>query len=185
LRSYEHRIHVRPKLTGVTPGGRPRDPARLDRRPRQSAIKRHPTLCDDKRAPSDNPLVESLIKPHAVLGQNALSHIHTRISQLHDAFAGVPRVYINRADNYVFNASADYRICAGSSAPCCRARLQSNEQRGARGHGRTEIAETLNLSVIATRFPMVSFRYYSIVDDQNSSNSWIRARLTERLFCLL
>jgi hypothetical protein len=97
----------------------------------------------------------------------------------------VPRISVNPADHYVFNASADYRICAGSSAARCRARLQSNVQRGARGHGRTEIAETLNLSVIATCFPMVSFRYYSIVDDQNSSNSWIRARLTKRLFCLL
>jgi len=149
----------------VAPGGRPGDPARLDWRLRQSAIERHPALCDDERAPSDNPLVESLVKPRAVLSQNALSHIHTRISQLHDTFAGVPRVYVNRADNYVFNASADYRICAGSSAPCCRARLQSNEQCGARRHGRTEIAETLNLSVIATRFPMMPSGYYSIVYD--------------------
>jgi hypothetical protein len=104
---------------------------------------------------------------------------------LHDAFAGVPRVYVNRADNDISNTCAKYRICAWSSAPCCRARLQSNEQRGARGHGRTEIAETLNLSVIATRFPMVPFRYYSIVYDQNRSNSRIRARLAERLLCLV
>jgi hypothetical protein len=104
---------------------------------------------------------------------------------LHDAFARVVRIYVYRADHYVFNASADYRICAGSSAARCRARLQSNEQCGARGHGRTEIAETLNLSVIATRFPMVSFRYYPIVHDQNRPNSRIRARLPERFFCLL
>jgi hypothetical protein len=165
--------------------GRPGNPARLDSTPRQSTIERHSALCDDKGAPGDNPLVKSLIKLRAVLCQNALSHIQTGIPQLHDAFAGVPRVYVNRADNYVFNASADYRICAGRSASRCRTRLQSNIQRSARRDGRTEIAEALNLSVIATRFAMVSFRHYSIVYHQNRSNSRIRARPAERLFCLV
>jgi hypothetical protein len=185
FRSYEHRIHVRAKLTGVAPGGRPGDPARLDRRPRQPAIERHPALRDHKRAPGDNPVVKSLIKLRAILCQNALSHIQTGISQLRDASAGVPRVYVNRADNYPSNASADYRICAWSSASRCRTRLQSNIQRSARRHGRTEIAEALNLSVIATRFAMMPFRYYSIVYDQNRSHSRIRARLAKRLSCLV
>jgi hypothetical protein len=134
--------------------------------------------------PGDNPLVKSLIKLRAIVRQNALSDIHTCISQLHDAVAGVPRIYVNRADNNISNTCAKYRICAWCCAPRGRARLQSNEQRGARGHGRTEIAETLNLSVIATRFPMVPFGYYSIVYDQHRSHSWIRAGLAKRLFCL-
>jgi hypothetical protein len=96
---------------------------------------------------------------------------------LHDAFAGVARIYVNRADNHVSNTSVEYRICARSSAPRSRARLERDVQRGARRRGRAKIAETLNLSVIATRFAMMSFRYYSIVYDQNRSNGWIRARL--------
>src|SRR6266581_7815949 len=135
------------------------------RRPRQPTIKRHPALCDDEWAPSDNPLIESLVNLRAFISQNSFPHIHTRIAQLHYAFAAVPRVYVNRADNDVFNTGVEYRICAWSSASCRGARLQSNVQRGPRRHGGTEIAETLNLSVIATRFPMVSFRCCSIVYD--------------------
>jgi hypothetical protein len=45
-----------------------------------------------------------------------------------------------------------------------------------------EIAEALNLSVITARFPMMSFRYDSIVYDKNRSNSRIRTRLAERPF---
>ena len=37
--------------------------------------------------------------------------------------------------------------------------------------------------MLATRFPMVPFRYYSIVDDQNRSNSRIRAGMAKSLFC--
>jgi hypothetical protein len=104
---------------------------------------------------------------------------------LHDAFAGMPRVYVSRADNYLFNASAEYRVCARSSTPCGRTRFQSHVQRGACRHGRAEIAEALNLGVIATRFPVVPFRYYSIFYHQDRSNSRIRTRLAERLFCLV
>jgi hypothetical protein len=44
--------------------------------------------------------------------------------------------------------------------------------------------KAFNLGVIATRFSMVSSRHYPIVDDQNGSDSGIRARPAERLFCL-
>src|SRR4029077_21068243 len=178
-RSYEHRIHERTIITCVAPARTVGDPARLNRRPCQSTIERHPALRDHKRAPSNNPLVKSLIKLRAILWQNALSHIQTGISQLRDASAEVPRVYVNCADNHLSNASADYRICAWSSAPRGRTRLQSNVQRSARRHGPTEIAETLNLSVIATRSPMVPFRYYTVVYDQNRSHSRIRAGLAK------
>src|SRR6266487_1219305 len=161
------------------------DPASLSYRPRQSTIKRHSALCDDERAPSDNPLIESLVNLRAFISQNSFPHSDVRISQLRDAFAGVTRVYVSRSDNHVSNPSAKYCICAWCCAPHGRTRLERNVQRGPRRHGRTEIAETLNLSVIATRFPMASFRYYSIVYDQNRSNSRIRACLPERLFCLL
>jgi hypothetical protein len=176
---------MRAKLTGVTSGGAPGDPARLNSRSCQSTIKRHPALCDNKRAPSHDPLVESLIDLSAFVSQNAISHVHTGFSQLHDAFAGVPRVYVNRADNNISHTSVEYRICAWSSAPRCRTWLQSNVQRGPHGHGRAEIAKAVNLSVIASRFPMVSFRYNPIVYDQNRANSRIRAGLSERLFCLV
>jgi hypothetical protein len=107
----------------MTPGGRPGDPARLGDRPRQSAIERHPALCDDEWAPTGNPLVESLINLSAFVSQNAISHVHTGFSQLHDAFAGVPRVYVNHADDNISNTSIEYRICAWSSAPGRRTRL--------------------------------------------------------------
>jgi len=104
---------------------------------------------------------------------------------LHDAFTGVARIYVSRADNNVSDSSLEYRICAWSSAPSRGTRLESHVQRGARGHECTEIAEALNLSVIAAHSQMVSFRYYSIVYDQNRSNSRIWARLAKRLFCLV
>jgi hypothetical protein len=71
---------VRAKLTSVSSGGTPGDPARLDGSPRQSTIKRHPALCDDEWARSDDPLVESLVNLPAFIGQNPLSHVHTHIS---------------------------------------------------------------------------------------------------------
>jgi hypothetical protein len=161
------------------------DPTRLAGRPRQATIKRHPAFCDDERAPTDDPLVESLVKPRALIGQYAFSHFDARISQLLDAFAGVARIYVSRADHHVFDSSFDYCVCARSSPPCRGARLQSNVQRGAPRHTRTEIAEAFNLSVIATRFPVVPSRYYSIVNDQNCSHSWIGASLAQRFFCLV
>jgi hypothetical protein len=185
FRSNENGVHVPAKLTCVAPSRRSRDPARLLGRPRQSTIKRHPTFCDDEWLPGDDPLVESLVEPGAIIGQNALPHLHTRISQLHDTFAAVPRVHVNCADNHVSNASLDYRICACSSAPSRGTRLQSNVERSARGHGRAEIAQTLNLGVIATRFPMMSLRHNSIINHENRSNSRVRTRLTNRFSCLV
>jgi hypothetical protein len=169
----------------MAPGRTSGDPARLESRPRQSTIKGHPALCDDERALTGDPLVESLVKPRTLIGQEPFPHCDTCISQLHDALAGVPRIYVSRADDDVSNTSAEYCICARSSAPRGRTRLQGNVQHGPRRHRRTEIAKALDLSVIAARFSMVSFRYYPIVYDQNRSNSRIRACLAERLFRLV
>jgi hypothetical protein len=47
------------------------------------------------------------------------------------------------------------------------------------------MAEAFNLSVIAARFPMMSFCHDSIADDKNCSDRGIRAGLTERLLCLV
>src|SRR6266487_2236923 len=95
------------------------------------------------------------------------------------------RIHVRRADHYAFDSSLDYRTCARGSAPCGGARLQSDVQHGASRHTRTEIPKALNLGVTATRLPMVPFRYYSIVYDQNRSHSGIGARLAERLFRLV
>jgi hypothetical protein len=172
---------MRPKLTRVAPSRRPRDPARLLGGPRQSAIKRHPALCDDEWLPGDNPLIESLVDPRALIGQNALPYLHTRISQLRDTFAAVPRVHVNCADNHASNPSLEYRVCARRSTSSCGTRLQRDIKRGSRRHGRAETAEALNLSVIATCFPMMSLRYNSIINDEHCANYRIRARLAERL----
>jgi hypothetical protein len=133
----------------------------------------------------DNPFIESLVNLGAFIAQNVFSHFDARIAQLPDAFATVARIYVRRADHYVFDSRLDYRICACSGAPCRGARLQSNVQRGASRYTRTEITKALNLSMIASRFPMMPFRYYSIVNDQNRSDRWIWAGLAERLFCLV
>src|SRR5204863_9144173 len=140
------------------------DPARLARRPRQPTIQRHPALCDDKRASTDNPFVKSLVKLRAFVSQNTLSHSGARISQLHDTFAGVARIHVPCADNYASHSGPQYCVSAGSSAPGGGTRFQSNVQRGPSRHRRGEIAEALNLSVIAPRSPMMSFRHYSIVN---------------------
>jgi hypothetical protein len=155
---------VRAKLTSVTSGGTSGDPARLDGRPRQPTIKRHPALCDDEWVRSDDPLVESLVNLRAFISQNALSHVHTRISQSQNALSRVTRIYINRTDNDISNTGAEYRICARSSATNRGTRLQGDIQRAPRGHRCTEIAEALYLSVLAPRFPMAPFRYYAVVD---------------------
>src|SRR5206468_931353 len=102
-----------------------------------------------------------------------------------DAFAGVARIYVRRADHYVFDSRLNYRICARSSASCRGARLQRNVQRGASRHTRTEITKAFDLGVIEARLPMIPFRYYPVLDDQNRSNSGIWARLAKRLFRLV
>jgi hypothetical protein len=101
---------------------------------------------------------------------------------LHNAFARVARVNIGRADHYGFDSGLDYRICARSSAPCRGAWLQCNVQRGAGRQTRAEIAQALNLRMVTTRLPMVSFCYYSIVNNQNRSDRRIWAGLAEPLF---
>jgi hypothetical protein len=71
----------------VTAGKITCDPTRLTGRPRQSTIERHSALCDNKRAPGNNPLVESLINLRAVIGQKAVSYADARLLQLHNALA--------------------------------------------------------------------------------------------------
>jgi hypothetical protein len=117
----------------------------------------------------------------ALIGQNARSYADARISQLHNALAGVTRIYIDRADNDVSDSSLEYCICTRSSTSFCGARFQRNVKRRPGGYGRGEIAEAFNLSVIATRSPMMSFCDDSIVNDKNCADRGIGARLTERL----
>jgi hypothetical protein len=169
----------------MTASRSPGDPASFAGRSRQSTIKRHPAFCDYERVLTNNPLIESLVKLRTIIGQNAVSHSDACISQLDNSSAGVARIYVSRANHYVFDSRLGYRFRARSSAPCRGARLQSNVKRGASRHTRTEIAKALNLSVIATRLPMMPFRHYSIADYQNRSHSWIGARPAARLFGLV
>jgi hypothetical protein len=154
-------------------GRRACDPARLTGRTRQSTIQRHPAFRDHKRAPDDNPFVERLVKACALLGQDALSQPNARIPQPRNAFAGVTWIYVYGADNYVSDSSLQDCICASGSAPDRGTGFQSNVQRCASRHGGGEIAETFDLSVVVASSPVVAFCYYSIVNDQNSSNSGI------------
>src|SRR5262249_15917425 len=169
----------------MTTGGTFRDPTRLTDRSRQSAIEGHSALCDYKRAPRDNPLIERLVNLHAVVSQNALSYADACISQLLNALAGMPRIYVDRTDNHVPDTSLEYCICAGSSASLCRAWFQRDVKRGMNRHRRGQITEAFNLSVIAARPSMMSSGHDSIADDQDRSNRRIRAGLTERLLCLV
>jgi hypothetical protein len=165
FRANENCVYTSSKPVRVAPRGRIRDPARLARRPRQATIQRHSALRDHERLSRDNPFIESLVNLRALIAQNVFSHFDARIAQLLDAFAGVARIYVTRADNYAFDSSLDYRVCAWSSAPGRGARLQSNVQCSASRHTRTEITKALNLGVIATRCAMTTFGYYSIVND--------------------
>jgi hypothetical protein len=107
----------------VTAGGTSCDPTRLTGRSRQSTIQGHSALCDNEGMPGDNPLVESLVNLCTVVGQNALSYSDARVSQLHNAFAGVTRIYVNRADNDVADSRLKYRIGARSGASFCGTRF--------------------------------------------------------------
>jgi len=169
----------------VTAGGRACDPARLTRTSRQSTIEGHAALCDNKRALGDDPLIESLVNLGAVVGQNTLSYAHARVSQLHNTVAAVTRIHVNRADNHISDSSLEYRVYARTSASFCGARLESHVQRRASRRRCTEMADAFNLSVIAARCSMMSFCYDSVVNDQNRSDCWIRARLTQRLLCFV
>jgi hypothetical protein len=161
----------------VTAGGTSCDPTRLTFRSRQSTIEGHPALCDDKRAPGDNPLVERLVNLRAIIGQNAFSYADARISQLHNALAGVTRIYVSRTDNNVSNTSFEYCICAWSSASLCGARFECDVERRTLGHGRCKTAEAFNLSVIAAGSSMMAFRHDPIADNENRADRGIRAGL--------
>jgi hypothetical protein len=161
---------MRTKQMRMTALGTPCEPVRFISAPCQSTIKRHSALCDDKGTPGHDPLVESLINLRAVFGQNTLSDAKSGLSQPYDAFAGVPRVQVNRADNHTLDSSLQYRICAGGSAPGRGAWLESDIQSCASGNTAAEMAKAFNLSVIAARFSMVPPRYDSIVNDQNRSD---------------
>jgi hypothetical protein len=121
----------------------------------------------------------------AIIGQNALSHVDARLSQLRNTIAGMPRIYINRSDNHVPDARLKYRFRAGSSVSSCGARLESNVKRSPRGHRCGEIAKAFDLSVIAARSSMVSFCHNSVANDEDRSHRGIRAGLTKRFHCLV
>jgi hypothetical protein len=169
----------------VTASGASCDPTRLTDWPRQSTIKGHPALCDDKRAPCDNPLVKRFVDLCAVSRQNAFSYVDAGISQLHDALAGVTRIHVDRAYNNISDTSFEYCIGACASASLRGTRFERNVERGTRGNRRCETAEAFNLSVIATGSSMMSLGYDSIVDNEESSDSGVGTSLTERLLCLV
>jgi hypothetical protein len=135
--------------------------------------------------PRYDPFVERFVKPCALFRQDAVPHSDARISQLHNAFAGMPRVYVNRADNNISDASSEYRVCAPAGAPFCGARFESNIQRRASRHACTETAQAFNFSVITACSSMMSFCHDSVADDENCANRGIGASLTERLLCLV
>ena len=160
----------------VTACSRIRNPARLARRPRQSAIKRHAALCDDERFPSDYPLIERLVQPGAFFGQNAFPYVDARISQFHDASAGVTRIHVYRADHYIFNSSLDNRIRARRSASGRRARLESHIKRGRTKRAERRRGQAFDLRVRQTPGPMVAARDHTLALDENRSYHRIRAR---------
>jgi hypothetical protein len=82
-----------------------------------------------------------------------------------DTVAGMTRIYVNRADNDVSDSSLQYCLCAWTSTSGCGAGLKSYVQGRASRHTRSEIAKAFNLSVIATRSPVVPFGHDSIFDD--------------------
>src|SRR5207237_2576272 len=122
----------------------------------------------------NDPLVERLVNLRAVIGQNAVSYCDPRISQFHNPFAGVTRIYVNRPNNHVSDSRLKYRICARSSASFCGARFQSNVKRSARRHSPGEIAEAFNFSVIAAGPSMVSSSLAQLAVDATRTNRGIR-----------
>jgi hypothetical protein len=185
LRSNQNRVHHGAKLMRVTAGGMSCDPTRLTSRSRQSTIEGHSAFCDNKRTPRDNPFVKSLVNLRALIGQNAVSYSDPRVSQLHNPFARVTRIYINRTDNHISDSRLKYRMCARTGASFCGARFQSNVKRGSSRHRRGEIAEAFNLGVLAAGPSMMSSRHDPVTDDENRANRGVRASLTERLLCLV
>ena len=167
----------------VAPGVASGDPPGLARRAGQPPIDRHAALCDYKWLPSDDPFVESFVKPRALFRQDSFPHCDPCISQFDHTSPRVARIQICRADHYVFDSSADYCVRARRSPPGRRTGFESYVKYRPRWDRGTEIAQTFNLSVRVSCLAMVSFRHYLIVDDQNRSHSGIGARLAERLFC--
>ncbi len=183
FRSDEHCVHACAQLMCVAPSVASGDPPRLNRRASQPSIERHAALCDYKWLPRHDPFVERFVKPRALFCQNPIPHSDACVSQFDDTSAGVPRIQVCRAYDYVFKSSLDYRIGARRSAPGCRTRLQSYVKRSTRGNRRAEIAQTFNLSMRASCFSMMSFRHYPIINHQDGSDGGIGTCPAERLFC--
>src|SRR5207247_2642173 len=73
LCSYDNCVHARTKPIRVPPSSSVSDPARLRWLARQAAIEGHPAFCDDEGPSAHNPFIESLVKPRALLSQNAFT----------------------------------------------------------------------------------------------------------------
>jgi hypothetical protein len=167
----------------VAPSVASGDPAGLTSRASQPPIERHAALCDYKWLPGDDPFVESFVKPCAFFRQNPIPHSDACVLQFDGTSAGVARIRVCRAYDDVFKSSIDYRISARRSAPGCRTRLQSHVKRGIRGNWRAEIAQTVNLTVSATCFSMMSFCHYTIINHQDGSHGGVGTCPAERPFC--
>jgi hypothetical protein len=166
----------------VAPSVASGDPLGLTRRARQPPIERHAALCDYKWPPGDDPFVKSFVKPRALFRQNPIPHSDACGSQFDNTSAGVPRIRVYRAYDYVFNPSPDYGICARRSAPGCRTRLQRYVKRSMRGNRRAELAQTVNLTMSSASLPMMSFCHYTIINHQNGSHGGVGTCSAERLF---
>src|SRR5205823_3481886 len=158
------------------------DPPGLTKRARQPPIERHAALCDYKWLARHDPFVERFVKPRALFRQNSIPHSDACVSQFDNTSAGVPRIQVCRAYDYVLNPSLDNRIGARRSAPRCRTRLQSYVERRMRGNRRAEIAQTINLAMSAACFPMMSFCHYTIINHENGSHRGVGTCPAERLF---
>jgi hypothetical protein len=181
--SNEHGVHACAQLMCVAPSIASGDPSGLTRWARQSSIERHAAFCDYKGPPRDDPFVERFVKPRALFCQNPIPHSDACVSQFDHASAGVPRIQVCRAYDYISKSSLDYRIGTRRSAPGCGTRLQSHVKRSPRGNRRAEIAQTINLTMSAACFPMMSFCDYAIINHQDGSNGGVGTCPAERLFC--
>jgi hypothetical protein len=91
----------------VAPSVASGDPPGVTRRASQPTIDRHAALCDYKWLPGDDPFVESFVKPRALFRQNPIPHYDACVSQFDNTCAGVPRIQVYRAYDYVFKSSFD------------------------------------------------------------------------------
>jgi hypothetical protein len=154
-------------------------------RTRQSTIKGHAALCDDKRLPAHDPFVESLVKVRTVLCQDAVSNSDACIAQPPDTSTVMVRIHVHRADNYCPDSSLENRFGARSSAPNRGTGFERNVEGCASRHFRAEVSETFDLSVFMTRSSVMSFCHNAIVNDQHCADSGIGARLTLCFFGFL